>query len=123
MLYISFPAICNFFKLYLLLTAKVCIILLFKFISSNKLLLSKFIWIIIEFKNSKPKVSEKINLDKIRKMCFRKNKFNAYKLNYLMFKNIDNVYINNKKLSSYEQLSLLRIYLFDIINKSKPYFD
>ena len=79
--------------------------------------------IIIEFKNSKPKVSEKINLDKIRKMCFRKNKFNAYKLNYLMFKNIDNVYINNKKLSSYEQLSLLRIYLFDIINKSKPYFD
>ena len=79
--------------------------------------------IIIEFKNSKPKVSKKINLDKIRKMCFRKNKFNAYKLNYLMFKNIDNVYINNKKLSSYEQLSLLRIYLFDIINKSKPYFD
>ena len=79
--------------------------------------------IIIEFKNSKPKVSEKINLDKIRKMCFRKNKFNAYKLNYLMFKNIDNVYINNKKLSSYGQLSLLRIYLFDIINKSKPYFD
>lgn len=79
--------------------------------------------IIIEFKNSKPKVSERINLDKIRKMCFRKNKFNAYKLNYLMFKNIDNVYINNKKLSSYEQLSLLRIYLFDIINKSKPYFD
>ena len=79
--------------------------------------------IIIEFKNSKPKISEKINLDKIKKMCFRKNKFNAYKLNYLMFKNIDNVYINNKKLSSYEQLSLLRIYLFDIINKSKPYFD
>ena len=79
--------------------------------------------IIIEFKNSKPKVSEKINLDKIRKMCFRKNKFNAYKLNHLMFKNIDNVYINNKKLSSYEQLSLLRIYLFDIINRSKPYFD
>lgn len=79
--------------------------------------------IIIEFKNSKPKVSEKINLDKIKKMCFRKSKFNAYKLNYLMFKNINNVYINNKKLSSYEQLSLLRIYLFDIINKSKPYFD
>ena len=79
--------------------------------------------IIIEFKNSKPKVSEKINLDKIKKMFFKKNKFNAYKLNYLMFKNIDNVYINNKKLSSYEQLSLLRIYLFDIINKSKPYFD
>lgn len=79
--------------------------------------------IIIEFKNSKPKISEKINLDKIKKICFRKNKFNAYKLNYLMFKNIDNVYINNKKLSSYEQLSLLRIYLFDMINKSKPYFD
>ena len=79
--------------------------------------------IIIEFKNSKPKVSERINLDKIRKMCFRKNKFNAYNLNYLMFKNIDHVYINNKKLSSYEQLSLLRIYLFDMINKSKPYFD
>lgn len=79
--------------------------------------------IIIEFKNSKPKVSEKMNLDKIKKMCFRKNKFNAYKLNYLMFKNIDNVYINNKKLSSYEQLSLLRIYLFDMINNSKPYFN
>lgn len=59
--------------------------------------------IIIEFKNSKPKVSEKINLDKIKKMCFRKNKFNAYKLNYLMFKNIDYILIikNYLHMSNY----------------------
>ncbi|WP_412031364.1 hypothetical protein [Metamycoplasma buccale] len=79
--------------------------------------------IIIEFKGQKNSPYKKFDLTKIKNFCFKKNKFQAYKLNYFMFKNIDNVYVNNKKISTYDELSLLRIFLFKIINNSNPYFD
>ena len=78
--------------------------------------------IIIEFKNSKPQLNQKFDLNTIKKMCFKNNIFNANKLNYFTFKDIENVYVNGNKISTYEELSILRLYLFEKLNNCKPYF-
>lgn len=78
--------------------------------------------IIIEFKNSKPQLNQKFALNTIKKMCFKNNIFNANKLNYFTFKDVENVYVNGNKISTYEELSILRLYLFEKLNNCKPYF-
>jgi hypothetical protein len=55
-------------------------------------------------------------------MCFKNNIFNANKLNYFTFKDVENVYVNGNKIFTYEELSILRLYLFEKLNNCKPYF-
>ena len=53
---------------------------------------------------------------------FKKEKFQPYKLNLFLFKNPKDIYLNNKELT-FDQLTMLRMFLFEEFNNSKPFFN
>ncbi len=76
----------------------------------------------IELKSKNSKIDKKYTYDQIRKYCFKKEKFQPYKLNLFLFKNPKDIYLNNKELT-FNQLTILRMFLFEEFNNSKPFFN
>ncbi|ACF07024.1 Uncharacterised protein [Metamycoplasma arthritidis] len=75
----------------------------------------------LDFIDHKNAVIKNYNFEKIKLYCMTKQNFSANNLNYLLFIDPEFVLLNNQKLD-FKLLSYLRIYLFQKINNSAPFF-